>query len=82
MRQAGPGLANVGVGGPRGRGGRGSGVGEGGAEGQRSGGPGDVFSVVLSPLWGGGGRRARDVEAVWLWELGGGGGGGEDSEGF
>lgn len=53
MSQPGPGPANVGVGGPRGCGGRGGGVGEGGAEGPRSGGPGYVLYVVLSPLWGG-----------------------------
>lgn len=63
MSQAGPGPANVGVGGPRGRRGRGGGLGEGGAEGPRSGGPGDVFSVVLSPLWGGRWRGEREPGA-------------------
>lgn len=53
--------------GPAGRGGKGGGVREGAAEGPLSGGPG-VFSVVLSPWWGGGERREskghRDRVAV------------------
>lgn len=64
MSLAGPGPANVGVGGPRAAGGKGGGVREGAAEGPRSGGPG-VSSVVLAP-WRGEGRggRARGTETV------------------
>lgn len=55
---------------------------KGAAEGPRSGGPGDVFSVVLSPLWGeeGEGRESKGQGGGVA--VGPGGGGGKDSEGF